>query len=153
MKTNAQTDKQPKIFEVVKSALLDNLTDLDAPYACDIHHHLYNENEHFIYYAEAGKAADELSVWECVGVVQKYEQVYFGSIYTSLSNPCDVVNMVIYIMGQELLHQIFEDTKYFTKKWNDRLTDDELDKMLTIAEKWFKKNPDGLLEIWENLDY
>lgn len=153
MKTNNQTDKQPKIFEVVKSALLDNLTDLDAPYACDIHHHLYNEDEHFIYYSEADKAADELGVWECVGVVQKYEQVYFGSIYTSLSDSCQVVNMVIYIMGQELLHKIYGDTKYFNKKWNDRLTDDELDKMLTIAKKWFKQNPDGLLDIWNDLDY
>lgn len=31
-------------------------------------------------------------------------------------------------------------------------TDDGLQDMLTIAEEWFEENPNGLQEIWDNLD-
>ena len=31
-------------------------------------------------------------------------------------------------------------------------SDDDLSAMLALAEEWFNDNPDGLQEIWENLD-
>ena len=142
-----------KIFETVKSALVDVLTTLDRPYAGDIHNHLYNEPQHYIYYASAKEAsADELDAWECIGVVQKYEQVQFGEVYTPLSDACRVVNMVVYILGEALLQAIYGDTEYFADEWSKQLSDDDLADMLTLAETWFDDNPDGLQEIWENLE-
>lgn len=141
-----------KIFEAVKSALVDSITSLDRPYACDLHSHLYNEPQHFIYYAEAKEATAELDLWECIGAVQKYEKDHFGEVYTTLSDACRVANMVVYIMGYELLDKIYADTEYFGDKWNEQLSDDDLADMLTLAEKWFEENPNGLQEIWENLD-
>ena len=141
-----------KIFEIVKSALVDGITHLDRPCAGDLHGYLYNEPQHYIYYASAEEAAAELDVWECIGAVQKYEQDQFGEVYTPLSDACRVVNMVVYIMGEALLQAIYEGTEYFDEKWDEQLSDDELADMLTLAEKWFEENPDGLQEIWENLD-
>ena len=141
-----------KIFEIVKSALVDNITNLDRPYAWDIHNHLYNETQHYIYYAAAKEAATELDVFECVGVVQKYEQTHFGEVYTRLSDACHVTNMVVYILGEALLQAIYDNTEYFGEKWNDQLSAGELADMLTLAEVWFNENPDGLQEIWENLE-
>ena len=140
-----------KIFETVKSALVDGITRLDRPSAGDLHGYLYNETQHYIYYASAKEATDELDVWECIGAVQKYEQDHFGEVYTPLSDACRVVNMVVSILGEALLQAIYGETAYFDK-WNDQLSDDELADMLTLAEKWFEENPDGLQEIWENLD-
>ena len=141
-----------KIFETVKSALTDGITRLDRPSAGDLHGYLYNETQHYIYYASAKEATDELDVWECIGAVQKYEQDHFGEVYTPLSDACRVVNMVVAILGEALLQAIYGETAYFGSKWNDQLSDDELADMLVIAEKWFEENPDGLQEIWENLD-
>lgn len=141
-----------KIFETVKSALVDGITSLDRPYACDIHNELYGAQQHYIYYASAKEAADEISVWECVGAVQKYEQTQFGEVYTPLSDACRVVNMVVSIMGYELLDAIYGDTRYFGDKWSEQLSADDLAAMLTLAETWFEENPSGLEEIWENLE-
>ena len=141
-----------KIFETVKSALVDGITSLDRPCAGDLHGYLYNEPQHYIYYADAKAAAAEIDAWECIGVVQKYEQDQFGEVYTPLSDACRVANMVVYIMGYELMQSIYEGTEYFDEKWNDQLSDDELADMLTLAETWFEENPDGLQEIWENLE-
>ena len=141
-----------KLFETVKSALVDSITTLDRPCAGDLHHTLYNEPQHYIYHADAEEVTAELDVWECVGAVQKYEQAQFGEVYTPLSDACKVANMVVYIMGYELLDAIYGDTEYFGDKWNDQLSAGELADMLTLAEKWFAENPDGLQEIWENLE-
>ena len=141
-----------KIFETVKSALVDVLTTLDRPYAFDLHNELYSETQHYIYYAHAKGAAAELDTWECIGAVQKYEQTQFGEVYTPLSDACRVTNMVVSIMGYELLDAIYGDTRYFGDKWNDQLSAGDLAAMLTLAEEWFEENPDGLEEIWENLE-
>lgn len=141
-----------KIFETVKSALTDGITRLDRPCAGDLHGYLYNETQHYIYYASAKEATAELDVWECIGAVQKYEQDQFGEVYTPLSDACRVVNMVVSILGEALLQAIYGETAYFGTKWNDQLSDGDLADMLTLAEKWFEENPDGLQEIWENLD-
>ena len=136
-----------KIFETVKSALVDGITRLDRPCAGDLHGYLYNETQHYIYYASAKEAAAEIDVWECIGAVQKYEKDQFGEVYTPLSDACCVANMVVYILGEALLQTCYGETA-----WNDQLSDDELANMLTIAHKWFEENPDGLQEIWENLE-
>ena len=141
-----------KIFETVQSALVDCITGLDRPYAGDLHNSLYREPQHYIYYASAEEAAAELDAWECVGAVQKYEQTQFGEVYTPLSDACCVANMVVCIMGYELLQAIYGDTDYFVDKWNDPLSADDLADMLTLAELWFEENPEGLQEIWESLE-
>lgn len=141
-----------KIFEIVKSALVDVLTTLDRPYAFDLHNELYGAQQHYIYYADAKEAAAELDTWECIGAVQTYEQNQFGEVYTPLADAVRVTNMVVYIMGYELLDAIYADTEYFGEKWNEQLSDDDLAAMLTLAEVWFNDNPDGLQEIWENLE-
>ena len=141
-----------KIFEIVKSALVDGITNLDRPYAFDLHNELYGAQQHYIYYAHAKEAAAELDIFECIGAVQKYEQDQFGEVYTRLSDACHVTNMVVYILGEALLQAIYDNTEYFGDKWGEQLSAGELADMLTLAEVWFNDNPDGLQEIWENLD-
>ena len=141
-----------KIFETVKSALVDGITNLDRPYAFDLHNELYGAQQHYIYYATAKEAAAELDTFECIGAVQKYEQDHFGEVYTRLADACQVTNMVVSILGYELLDAIYGDTRYFGDKWNEQLSAGDLAAMLTLAEQWFEENPDGLQELWENLE-
>lgn len=140
-----------KIFETVKTALVDGITRLDRPYAAKLHSHLYNETQYYTLYAIAKDAAAELDTWECIGVVQKYEQTQFGEVYTPLTDACRVANMIVYILGEALLQAIYGETEYFGAKWDEQLSAGDLADMLTLAEVWFNENPEGLQEIWENL--
>lgn len=138
------------IFQTVQAAL-DRLPDLQEPYACDLHHYLYNEDQFYIFYSDAEKALDEIGTFAAIGSVQKYEQDNFGQVYTDLSDSCRVANMMVYIIGNELLYRIFGDTEYFDEKWNSQLTSDDLQRMLKIAERWFEDNPDWDDEIWDEI--
>ena len=102
-----------KIFETVKSTLVDNITSLDRPYAAELHTRLYKDQS--------------------------------GGIYTPLS-------MVVSITGYELIQSIYGGTEYFVDPWSKQLSGDDLTAMLTLAEQWFEENPEGLQEIWQNLD-
>ena len=141
-----------KIFDAVKSALIDGLgcliTGESTPYADDLHSVLFNSDEYYIYYASAEEAIAELDVWECIGVVQTYEQDQFGGVYTPLANACRVANMIIYIIGYELMQAIYSDTAFFH---NEELSTDDLKEMLTLAETWFEENHNGLNNIWLDL--
>ena len=102
-----------KIFEIVKSTLLDNIAQLNRPYAAKLHNELYKDQA--------------------------------GGIFTPLS-------MFVNILGYELLEAIYGNTEYFADKWSKQLSADDLADMLTLAERWFEENPDGLDEILESLD-
>lgn len=144
-----------KMFKEVENTLIDGIDNLIGAghkvYACGLHNELFNSYANFIYYTEAKATAAEIDIWECIGVVQRYEKEHFGDVNTDLSDACDVANMVLYIMGSELIHKIYDGTVYFKDKWNDELTDEDLKGMLVIAERWLVENPDGLVEIWINL--
>lgn len=126
-----------KLFDTVKSALLDGITELDAPYACDLHYYLYNLPNHYIYYAKAKEATAELDVWDCISIVQEYLRDI---------SPCEVANMVVSLMGEELLRRIYGNLDEAR-----RLPAEELEEMRLQAQQWFADNPHGLLDIWEAL--
>ena len=75
-----------------------------------------------------------------------------GYLYTPSSDTCGATNTVVSIMGYELLGAIYGNTEYFADKWSKQLSDDDLAAMLTLAETWFEENPEGLHEIWQNLE-
>ena len=140
----------PAIFRIAKAAL-EELLFLDEPHACDLHHYTYNEPEFYIYYANAERDLGEIGAFAAIGCVQKYEQDHFGRVYTDLSDPCRVANMLVYIIGEEILYRIFGDTEYFREKWDSQLTSDDLKQMAEIAKSWFEDNPDWDDEIWNEI--
>ena len=141
----------PAIFRTARAVLLDGLPELyGEPYACDLHGDLYND-DHYIYYADAESVLVEIGAFAAIGPVQKYEQDNFGQVYTDLSDSCRVANMLVYIIGEELLYRIFGDTEYFREKWNSQLTSDDLEQMAEIAERWFEDNPNWYHKIWNEI--
>lgn len=144
-----------KMFRDVENTLIDGIDNLIGAhhkvYACNLYNEVFNCYDNFIYYTDAKATIAEIDVWKCIGVVQRYEKEYFGGVNTDLSDACDVANMVLYIMGGELLRKIYDGTVYFEDKWNDELTDEDFKEMLLIAKRWLEENPDGLEKIWIKL--
>ena len=89
--------------------------------------------------------------------ITRLDRPYAAKLHTQLYKDQSAgihtpLSMFVYIMGYELLQAIYGDTEYFEDKWSKQLSADDLADMLTLAEKWFEENPDGLDEILESLD-
>ena len=96
------------IFDA-KSAIIEALTDGEySGYYCDLHNELFNTDYHYIYTSDAKKALNEIGVFDAIGVIVKYETEEFGVVNTDFTSPCDVANMLYYIVGEEVLCDLFD---------------------------------------------
>ena len=76
----------------------------------EIHHDLFNTDYYLIYYSECNKWLGS-HAFECIGIIQEYEKDNFGEITTDLSNSEKVVNMYVYIVGEQILQEVINDIK------------------------------------------
>lgn len=128
------------IFDA-KAAIIEALTDGEySGYYCDLHGELFNTDYHYIYTSDAKKALNEIGVFDAIGVIVKYETEEFGVVNTDFTDPCTVADMLYYIVGEEVLCDLFDGCELWNKVWNDEATE-ETNKALV---QWLKEN--GRLE-------
>ena len=119
-----------------KDAIIESLTDGYDDYYCDLHNYLFNEDYHYCYTSEAKKALDEIGVFDAIGVIVEYEKDNFGEVNTDFTNPCDVANMLYYIVGEEVLYDLFDECELWDEVRDDEATE-ETNKALV---QWLKEN-------------
>ena len=120
-----------------KAAIIEALTDGEySGYYCDLHNELFNTDYHYIYTSDAKKALNEIGVFDAIGVIVKYETEEFGVVNTDFTSPCEVANMLYYIVGEEVLWDLFDGCELWDKVWNDKATE-ETNKALV---QWLKEN-------------
>jgi len=113
--------------------IIETLEDGYSGYYCDLHNEVFNTDYYIIGTYEAKECLKEYDVFEAIELVQTYEKDNFGEIYTELSNPEKLINMVYYIVGEEVISEMY-DIKEFDDKWNDR-ADDETNAIIIEALK------------------
>lgn len=70
----------------------------------DLHHHAFNTDYYIIGYARAKDwLGDE--VFNAIQFIKEYEEGNFGEVYTDFSDPEKVVNMYVYILGEEIVER------------------------------------------------
>lgn len=106
--------KQEAIEDIIEA--LENGFD---GYYCDLHHEVFNTDYYIIGTYEAKEALRDYDVFEAIEMVQRYEKEEFGEIYTDLSNPEALINMVYYIIGDNIIGGMFE-IEAFNDNWNDQ---------------------------------
>jgi hypothetical protein len=76
---------------------------LDSVY--DLHHEIFNTDYYIVgrYQAKEWLGAD---AFDCIYDIQEYENCHFGQVTTDLSEPEKVVNMYVYIVGEEILEDV-----------------------------------------------
>lgn len=84
-------------------ACLATLSDKVGEYGGDLHSVLFNADETYIYYAEAEKDLAELGTWDVIDKVITYHNENFGEFKPNSIDPCYFANMMVYIIGEELL--------------------------------------------------
>lgn len=110
--------------EAAKEAVETCLKEGYSGYYCDLHNEVFNTDYYIIGRQEAKAALEEYGVFDAIELVQKYEDEQFGERYTDLSDPEKLINMIYYVVGDEVIAEISEKSKTFSDKWNDEADED-----------------------------
>lgn len=125
------------MIEEAKAAIIEALTDGEySGYYCDLHDHVFNEDYHYCYTSEAEDDLNAIGVFDAIGVIVKYEKGEFGEVDTDFTNPCAVANMLYYIVGYELLYDLFDGCEL----WNEVLNDEATEETNKALVQWLKEN-------------
>ena len=103
-------------------------------YYCDLHNEVFNTDYYIIGTHQAKEALREYDVFDAIELVQNYEKEQFGEIYTDLSDPEKLVNMVYYIIGDEIICEMWGDIDAFDVNWDNR-ADEETNAAIIKALK------------------
>ena len=129
-------NNKQKMREDARAAIIEALENGYTGYYCDLHNEVFNSDYYIIGTYKAKKALTEYDVWDAIEKVQTYEEENFGEIYTDLSNPEKLVNMLYYIIGEEVLYEMMDGVEAWEKNWNNLATDETNAAILkAIAEK------------------
>lgn len=115
--------KEKTMREEARAAIIEALKDGYTGYYCDLHNEVFNTNYYIIGTYKAKEALKEYDVFEAIEKVQTYEKDNFGEVYTDLSDPEKLVNMLYYIIGEEVLYEMMDGIEVWNENWNNVATD------------------------------
>ena len=101
-------------------------------YYCELHNEVFNTDYYIIGTYDAKKALTEYDVFEAIEMVQEYEKSQFGEIYTELHNPEKLINMVYYIIGDEIICDMMQKIEVMNDKWDEE-ADEETNAIIVEA--------------------
>ena len=120
-----------------KWAIIEKLEEGYEGYLCDLHNEVFNTEMYETNAAKATRILDELVGYGVAAEIVKYEQDNFGQISADkYRDPCWVLSMFWYIIGEEALAELGEDVPEFDKLWDEELTEEEC---LVLIDRFKKK--------------
>lgn len=124
-----------------KYAIIDKLEEGYEGYLCDLHDEVFNTEMYEPYTDRAVEILDELGEYSVIGEIVKYEQDNFGQLRADkYSDPCWVLSMFWYMIGEEALAELGEDVPEFDELWNEELTEDDC---LVLIDRFKEKMEEG----------
>lgn len=117
------------MYEIVNGMDKDDRFPID-----ELHHRLFNEDYFIIGYWEAKEwlKQNNLDAFDVIDVVQEYEKDNFGETNTAINSEA-MVNMYVYVRGEELLNQL--DIDYEKSSYNKVVMTDLLLQMKSLMGK------------------
>ena len=120
-----------------KWAIIEKLEEGYEGYLCDLHDEVFNMDMYTNDGDKAREILDSLGTYSVIGEIVKYEQDNFGQTSADkYDNPCWVLSMFWYIVGEEALAELGEDVPEFDELWNEELTEEEC---LVLIDRFTKK--------------
>ena len=101
-----------------------------------MHNELFNTDCHYVYTDHAKEVLNAIGVFDAIGVIVKYEKDNFGEVNTDFADPCNVANMLYYIVGEEVLCDLFDGCELWNEGWNDEATEETNNALV----QWLKEN-------------
>ena len=97
-----------------KWAIIERLEEGYEGYLCDLHNEVFNTEMYETNTAKATRILDGLGSYSVVAETVKYEQGIFGQTSVEkYSDPCLVLSMLWYMVGEEALAELAEDVPEF----------------------------------------
>jgi hypothetical protein len=127
--------KELEMREQAREAIIEVLKNGYDGYYCDLHNEVFNTGYYIIGIYKAKEALREYDVIEALEKVWAYEKDNFGEVYTDLSDPERLVNMLYYIIGEEVLFEIMDGVEVFNENWNNKATEETNTEILKVLEK------------------
>jgi len=127
--------KEKAMREQAREAIMEVLKNGYDGYYSDLHNEVFNTGYYIIGTYQAKKALEEYDVFEAIEKVQTYEKDNFGEIYTDLSDPEKLVNMLYYIIGEEVLYEIMDGIEAWDENWNNVATEETNGEILKALEE------------------
>ena len=128
--------KEKAMRQEAREAIIECLKNGYSGYYCDLHHEVFNTDYYIIGTYEAKKALEEYGVWDAITKVQEYEKDIFGEVYTDLSNPEKLINMLYYIIGEEVLFEMMDGIEAWEENWNNQADEETNAKILEELKEW-----------------
>ena len=116
--------KDLEMREEAREAIIEALRDGYSGYYHELHNEVFNTGYYTIWTDEAKKALEKYGLWDAIEKVQTYEKENFGGVYTDLSDPVKLINMLYYIIGEEVLHEMMNGVEAWQENWNNVATDE-----------------------------
>ncbi|MFY9162389.1 MAG: hypothetical protein WAN96_07855 [Paludibacteraceae bacterium] len=128
-------NKKQEMREEARAAIIEMLEDGYTGYYCDLHSEVFNTDYYIIGTYEAKQALKEYDVFEAIGKVQTYEKDNFGKVYTDLSDPEKLINMLYYIIGEEVLFEMMDGIEAWEENWNNKADEETNAAILEAIEE------------------
>ena len=141
------------IFEEVEAQLIDALADgiLDGVSTVDMHHAVYNQDNTYVYTADAERDLEQLVTFLAIRTLMEYEQDNIGQVAPAIQygDPCWVANMVVYILGEALIYHVFGDDEDFLNASD--ITPEIAQRYSIMLDKALAEEPDLIAHLWNRL--
>ena len=94
-------------YDEIKSHFEDHINDMTKEEIKenidDLHHDIFNSDYYIIGRYEAKKWLGD-QVFNIIETIREYEEFNFGEVNTDFSEPEKIVNMYVYIIGEEIVN-------------------------------------------------
>ena len=122
-----------ELLKEVKEQAIDYLKDNQEleTYGCDLHYEIFNTDYFCNSVKDAKNYLENYGVFEAIKEVREYEKFNFGEVTTDISNPVKLINMLVYIKGEEVLN----NSKTLTNDyWNEYVPSEEYKNIIEEIE-------------------
>ena len=127
--------KEKAMREEARAAIIEALRDGYSGYYCDLHNDVFNTDYYIIGTYQAEEALKEYGVFKAIEKVQTYEKENFGEVYTDLSDPEKLINMLFYIIGEEVLYEMMDGIEAWNNNWNNQADEETNAEILKAIEE------------------
>lgn len=125
--------KHEEMKQEAIEAIIEALESGYSGYYCDLHNDVFNTDYYIIGTYQAKEALREYDVFEAIELVQTYEKEQFGEVYTDLSNAEKLINMVYYVISDNIIYEMYK-IEEFNENWNEK-ADEETNAIIIKAFK------------------
>lgn len=122
-----------KIYKDAIEAIVETLESDYSMHYYDLHYAVFNTDYYTVYHNDGIRVCDDYGTWDAIERVSKWERENFGEVnINDITDPCNLANMLWYIIGDEVLCNMISNIKILYNNWNN-VADEEINAAI-IAE-------------------